>query len=1510
MNDDVALAGMVQMGEGGLALVFVVEQVEVDREAVVQPVEDADHAPGIVGAVVREAVAVLGQLPGQGDLRAVDGEDPVTLPEPSLGTGGEDLPVQPLERGLVELLARLAGRRRSRRLVLRQLDAGRRALLPELAQRGAVALPARRDDEAEHEEHDQQAVEQQRHGLLDVGDLLTVQAAARKGARLQGDDPLVHGRSPKLSDNSVHIAGSLSRTLLKSVARHAKVTSCQCLAGCRKIPSERQLYPNAIGVQPSANMAAGYKLVMQVKLRNSGPWLMADFDALLRHGTTRQPARYHLDDPGTRYLLITNAHTTGEARNLLVHGLEEWPEEQIFPASLSATLPHGPEGRIAIWVVPAGRYLDLEINDILGSLLRVPQRRQAECRARLRDEVLRRMRGTSPGVWTRDDLLSVIRDSGGYLASAPQLKSFVPPANYQVLEDMLERQNALVLAGPSGTGKTLTALALVDQARQRPSAPEVIHVNVNDGPSSTRTLADTGPKLFYVEDPWGQYSLRGGADVWSEQLPRLLCDAHAGHQYIVTSRTDMLGQAKADEGLKRWTFVLDADQYRDGELADIYDKRLELLATDPQAKALDFRTDALEALETPFEVDLFFSYMADGPEPGEVDPAFFHRILALAHRDAVEGVVVSHLSATDQTGASAIVWALLAARSQFDRNQLVILNRQLRIIDPTFIDGLEKLVNMLVATRHLRQPGKTVSFSHPSVRAGFEKFINENWGRSEAALMSLISALTQLGGSQRDWAFETAARSLKAIADLISGTESLGLEFETDIASRGAIDAWLEESLVDPKADFRPVLQLASDVGTQTSTPSELARWFIKGIRRGAEFFLDDWEPPTFDDAWYARVSADSRSFVIADWFVREQLPKERDGFGDDFANELERIASGLTPAFVVAARKMVSSGFDRNVGAVAAGAVRALGRYEEVLDAALDELERLNLSYEREVREQWRAIEDGECDEAYKECYQEQHEGDGYAAGIFVAAYVNKVRSLGHWRALEKHSRVSELGRAWAEDIGRKRGSVSPEELRSVIAVTRSSEGEEYAWKVARQHWQASLTSDLEQRILSNPDDVRLRSALIHCALMASPATLVLCLERLSTAPASFVHILVDMHDAHRRISGKTRARRLRPLLASIPSAGKEIFQALSIKDKPPRPVGQRGVFLLNEAAKTVPPFVLAKIVPVMIVSGSASSAAIRRWLVETEDNQLAKAAVEAAIGIQEDELVWLALDHGRADARETALVYLVNTLSDPLPQQLLRLASDPSMRVRRRLVGVLADRPHPDHLSVLLRLMDDKWSDADLYHNEPPSFAIAREAIRRLAAYGSLSDEIGEDLVFRAEHTDDRLLGIVALDTAAECCSPAIRKRIWALSFLDQPRWVRVDAIDALTKADVVENEILDEITAKLLLRLVPPLAASVCVLLAVHGQVDRVIEAMERIAQSTKKRALLLLGAYHLAERDHHAANRLLTLLGSDHPARRLLDLNDGEQLPKTALDDLGHIRIRKMVQRLLQDKIARD
>ncbi len=100
VDDDVAFGRRAEVHEGGGPLVLGVEPIEVDRDAVADPVEGADHALGVVGTV-DDAVAVLREFPGQGDLRTVDGEGPGALPERAFGTVGEDLRVQALERGLV-----------------------------------------------------------------------------------------------------------------------------------------------------------------------------------------------------------------------------------------------------------------------------------------------------------------------------------------------------------------------------------------------------------------------------------------------------------------------------------------------------------------------------------------------------------------------------------------------------------------------------------------------------------------------------------------------------------------------------------------------------------------------------------------------------------------------------------------------------------------------------------------------------------------------------------------------------------------------------------------------------------------------------------------------------------------------------------------------------------------------------------------------------------------------------------------------------------------------------------------------------------------------------------------------------------------------------------------------------------------------------------------------------------------------------------------------------------------
>lgn len=272
-------------------------------------------------------------------------------------------------------------------------------------------------------------------------------------------------------------------------------------------------------IETQAQLGDATRLVIQVKLRSGEPWSLAAFERLLKHGKRRTPAKDHLADPDVRYLLVTNADVSGVARSLLVEDFEERPDKNDFPASLRKILPYEPEGRVAIYATLTPKLLEYEIERILTAILRVPKDRQGACLTALRDEAKARMRGTSPGVWAYNDLLGTIRSHGGFLASVAELDAFVEPTNFPDMIWQLEKKSAVVITGSSGTGKTLAARALCDQARKQNGALDVFVVNPNSDPSSIRQIVQTGPKLFYIEDPWGQNSLRTGSETWTEQLP-------------------------------------------------------------------------------------------------------------------------------------------------------------------------------------------------------------------------------------------------------------------------------------------------------------------------------------------------------------------------------------------------------------------------------------------------------------------------------------------------------------------------------------------------------------------------------------------------------------------------------------------------------------------------------------------------------------------------------------------------------------------------------------------------------------------------------------------------------------------------------------------------------------------------------------------------------------------------------------------------------------------------------
>ena len=104
----------------------------------------------------------MGQRAGQVQLRAVDGEDPVAVPQLAsrLARGLlENRPVDTPEHVGVNLGAGRADRRGRYRLRQRQRDPQPTALLPQLGQGQGIARSVGREHQPEDEQHHQQGVE-------------------------------------------------------------------------------------------------------------------------------------------------------------------------------------------------------------------------------------------------------------------------------------------------------------------------------------------------------------------------------------------------------------------------------------------------------------------------------------------------------------------------------------------------------------------------------------------------------------------------------------------------------------------------------------------------------------------------------------------------------------------------------------------------------------------------------------------------------------------------------------------------------------------------------------------------------------------------------------------------------------------------------------------------------------------------------------------------------------------------------------------------------------------------------------------------------------------------------------------------------------------------------------------------------------------------------------------------------------------------------------------------------
>lgn len=1228
----------------------------------------------------------------------------------------------------------------------------------------------------------------------------------------------------------------------------------------------------------------GYRLIVQAKLRSGDAWTVPKVKALLQHGDKRPSASKRLEDSRSRYLLVTTAGLNGGTRKMSVRRAGSWPKPGDMPSTIEGALPKGAAGRVAIIGNEDEERLVADIKTILTESFRVPNARLAHCVQALRDQARARIGGAGGGRWTRPQLERVIRRHDGYIASSPELDDYVHPTNWQELRAAMRARYAALIVGQSGTGKTMATRKLFDELRA--DIPGLTRVPITLGPEQLRDDTTELPVLYDIEDPWGRYDFDPHSRAWNDQLAHFLAKARPGAMIVATSRQDVAQASGAIETVKPWLVGLEAEHYGPAERRLLYRNRIEHLPRKLQQTARQAESTVLAKLATPLEIQKFFDALStiEGEERGNADRLVAEAIRR-AHQNSIEQTVVDQIEQRDDVRAAAVIWGLLKANDKLSLKPLRQIEEDLGEHGPQFEKGVTPLVNFFVAARNLRQTEPTVTYYHPRVEAGIERALSRNRVIARRTLGHLINTLVARDAPGEVWGLATSARMLLAMNRVPE------LKPEPSHTAQQKLDSWLANKLAKGGKDFEPNLELAAAAGSRGCNAAEMARFLLHKPERSGFGWMHSWAPPERDEAWYARMRADETIKPIVETFVREVLPYTRDDFNGSFVAEAERVASDLTPAFLAAAATTVRFGVTHAHRAIATGALNDLAGFEAIIDAAVEARTMSDEERERDAETRL-AIANGEFSEDYVDHLSDND--DGWTAGEFVQAYVERVRATVGWRHLEAHRHRSSMLFYWFRELGEEAGEkgIEPDELAAAFAAGQGTESEDDLWHVLAKAKSPSFQSAAEERILNGHPSLRVRVAALTYLIEVAPTQLSAICQKLTDAGRQdrLVDLAIELGErfdgVNHEDAATSAAARLPPLLQEVC----DVAMVLGT-EKTPTLSKEASELVASAAAQSEDLRVfrlnLDKHLPMFVPNDV-------RWLLEQSDEAgNATAAIEAAIRHDMTAEIDAGLGHRFADVAARALKKVAAHLEAPLPERLLALAAHKGSPVRKALVELLDAKPSPAHLATLVGLAKDDWGPRSAYYGEDDDYPIAQAAVAALGKLGDLDESTADDLYRLALNTRDPDVRADIFTLLVQAADKRFQAQLFELAVNPGRRSVRLAASAALLVGhERVENDIVARVTPQLLKSRIESVVSRLLLLFACRAEIDDVVSIASALSTNEKRRVLLLLVIWVLFERDKAAAGRVARMLPINHiGVQWALAGAKGKLRDTAALDDLG-------------------
>lgn len=957
---------------------------------------------------------------------------------------------------------------------------------------------------------------------------------------------------------------------------------------------------------------------------------------------------------------------------------------------------------------------------------------------------------------------------------------------------------------------------------------------------------------------------------------------------IVTSRLDVAQSAKILTDIEPWLFRLEAENYGKHERQRLYRTRISALPRELQLVTKQNEKTVLDELATPLEIQKFFDALPTLDRKGLTNPGGLIRdAIRQAHQTSIERTVIEQIEEREDVRAAAIIWGLLKANDKLSLRLLRIIEEGLAERDPLLIKGVEPLVSFFVAARNLRQTEAVVTYYHPRVEAGIQRALEEHSLLVRKTLRHLIDILVSPDGPDEDWG---AATAVKIIA---SSKLQPALKLTPSTEAQPKIDAWLAKALQTLGKDFENNLKLAAAAGSSGSTVSEVARYLLNRPDKSWPNMMA-WGPPEHEVSWYLHIRADPATKPLVETFIRDVLPDERDDYGKFFVTEVERIASDLSDAFLVAARKVVHFGYFSTIDTIVEGALNNLEGFEDVVDRAVEVLTPSETEVQRK-KETNLAIINEEYSDDYAEHLSDND--DGYTAYEFLKAYVASVRDTLGWQHLAQHRHQSRLRQHWLRELGGEEAKALPDEIAGVFAVSFETDNEDDLWLVLAKFWDARFNDPLRKRVTEGHASEDVREAALICLIEHIPDQMGAVIDNLlanddQVRLTQLAIELAHLRKRHARPDGKDHRIATEAGLATLPAKFKEISEAAFLleADQVPNLSAETQAFLVGLCPED------ADLRGFRVALDRHLDLDVEddvRWLLShSDDNNVAVDAIEAAIRHDMCTEIEAALPHRFAHVSARALTKIAESIPAPLPAHLLALVEAKGSPVRKALVELLDKKPHPNHLPTLLTLAKNTWTRHSNYNYDVADFPIAQAAVAAIEKLGPLESRVAEELFDIGFESRDPDVRYAIFKLIAVAAAPALQERLFDLAITPGRLFIRRPASNALLAAgEALAPEIISRITPDLIISRTAAVAANLVLLLAWRGEMSVIEESGKMLATNAERRVFVLLLIWLVKDRDAALAAHLTAMLPTDHPSLQWALGGDAGQNSASMLDDLG-------------------